>query len=142
MGFLNAILEESLDAPITLLQLDDPHLHKSYEDDKLSILDLLATLDNGTQVNIEIQLRNTHDMVKRSLYYWSKLYTSQMQEGMPYRSLRKTITIKPKYMRLFLCVESISEKKSQPKVLFSDLNHLYFNNMYWNPIHILFYHVK
>ena len=68
-GFLNAILEESLDAPITSLQLDDPHLHKSYEDDKLSILDLLATLDNGTQVNIEIQLRNTHDMVKRSLYY-------------------------------------------------------------------------
>jgi len=53
-GFLNAILEESLDAPITSLQLDDPHLHKSYEDDKLSILDLLATLDNGTQVNIEI----------------------------------------------------------------------------------------
>lgn len=32
-------------------------------------------------------------MVKRSLYYWSKLYTSQMQEEMPYRSLRKTITI-------------------------------------------------
>ncbi|MEX0135523.1 PD-(D/E)XK nuclease family transposase [Bacillus nitratireducens] len=92
-GFLNAILEESLDAPIASLQLEDPHLHKSYEDDKLSILDLLATLDNGTQVNIEIQLRNTHDMVKRSLYYWSKLYTSQMHEGMPYRSLRKTITI-------------------------------------------------
>ncbi|PEK69888.1 ATPase [Bacillus pseudomycoides] len=93
IGFLNAILEESLDTPISSLQLEDPHLHKSYEDDKLSILDLLATLDNGTQVNIEIQLRNTHDMVKRSLYYWSKLYTSQMQEGMPYRSLRKTITI-------------------------------------------------
>ncbi|HHQ2481162.1 TPA: Rpn family recombination-promoting nuclease/putative transposase [Bacillus cereus] len=92
-GFLNAILEESLDAPIVSLQLEDPHLHKSYEDDKLSILDLLATLDDGTQVNIEIQLRNTHDMVKRSLYYWSKLYASQMQEGMPYRSLRKTITI-------------------------------------------------
>ncbi|CAM4403345.1 ATPase [Bacillus manliponensis] len=93
IGFLNAILEESLGTPIASLQLEDPHLHKSYEDDKLSILDLLATLDNGTQVNIEIQLRNTHDMIKRSLYYWSKLYTSQMQEGMPYRSLRKTITI-------------------------------------------------
>ena len=38
-GFLNAILE----VPITSLQLDDPHLHKSYEYDKLSILDLLAT---------------------------------------------------------------------------------------------------
>ncbi|MDM5186042.1 Rpn family recombination-promoting nuclease/putative transposase [Bacillus sp. DX4.1] len=93
IGLLNAILEESLDEPIVSLQLEDPHLHKAYEDDKLSILDLLATLENGTQVNIEIQLRNTHDMIKRSLYYWSKLYTSQMQEGMPYRSLRKTITI-------------------------------------------------
>lgn len=93
IGFLNAMLEPSLHAPITSLQLDDPHLHKAYEDDKLSILDLLATLDNGTQVNVEIQLRNAHDMVKRSLYYWSKLYTSQMQEGMPYHSLRKTITI-------------------------------------------------
>ncbi|ALZ64645.1 PD-(D/E)XK nuclease family transposase (plasmid) [Bacillus cereus] len=92
-GFLNAILEESLGASITSLQLEEPHRHKSYEDDKLSILDLLATLDNGTQVNIEIQLQNTHDMVKRSLYYWSKLYTSQMQEGMPYCSLGKTITI-------------------------------------------------
>jgi predicted transposase/invertase (TIGR01784 family) len=91
--FLNAMLKPSLDTPITSLQLDDPHLHKAYEDDKLSILDLVATLDNGTQVNIEIQLRNTHDMIKRSLYYWSKLYTSQMQEGMPYDSLRKTITI-------------------------------------------------
>ncbi len=67
-GFLNAILEEFLDALIVFLQLEDPHLHKSYEDDKLSILDLLATLDNGKQVNIEIHLRNTHDMVKRSLY--------------------------------------------------------------------------
>ncbi|WP_144636417.1 Rpn family recombination-promoting nuclease/putative transposase, partial [Priestia megaterium] len=73
-GFLNAVLEKSLEAPIMSLQLEDPHLHKAYEDDKLSILDLLATLNNGTQVNIEIQLRNTHDMVKRSLYYWSKLY--------------------------------------------------------------------
>ncbi|OJD55243.1 hypothetical protein BAU23_26825 [Bacillus nitratireducens] len=31
------------------------------------------------------------------LYYWSKLYTSQMQEGMPYRSLRKTITDFPNW---------------------------------------------
>ncbi|MCU5589796.1 Rpn family recombination-promoting nuclease/putative transposase [Bacillus cereus] len=34
-----------------------------------------------------------HDMQKRSLYYWSKLYTSQMQEGMAYRELQKAITI-------------------------------------------------
>jgi predicted transposase/invertase (TIGR01784 family) len=32
-------------------------------------------------------------MIKRSLYYWGRLYTSQLQKGMPYSSLHKTITI-------------------------------------------------
>jgi predicted transposase/invertase (TIGR01784 family) len=106
IGFLDAILKESLDAPIESLQLEDPHLHKSYEDDKLSIIDLLATLNNGTRVNIEIQLRNASDMIKRSLYYWGKLYTSQMQEGMSYRHLRKSITINLLDFTLFRDEES------------------------------------
>lgn len=91
--FLNAMLEESLESPIASLQLEDPHLHREHEDDKLSILDVSATLDTGTKVNVEIQLNNNHDMIKRSLYYWGKLYTSQLQKGMPYSSLHKTITI-------------------------------------------------
>ncbi|MES1053788.1 Rpn family recombination-promoting nuclease/putative transposase, partial [Bacillus thuringiensis] len=32
-------------------------------------------------------------LLKRSLYYWSKLYASQLKKGMPYSSLHKTITI-------------------------------------------------
>ncbi|WP_445291671.1 PD-(D/E)XK nuclease family transposase, partial [Bacillus cereus] len=43
------------------LQLEDPHLHREHEDDKLSILDVSATLDTGTKVNVEIQLNNNHD---------------------------------------------------------------------------------
>ncbi|HDR7959300.1 Rpn family recombination-promoting nuclease/putative transposase [Bacillus wiedmannii] len=93
IAFLNAMLQESLDSPITSLQLEDPHLHREYEEDKLSILDISATLNTGTKVNVEIQLNNNHDMMKRSLYYWGKLYTSQLQKGMPYSALRKTITI-------------------------------------------------
>ena len=93
IAFLNAMLQESLESPIASLQLEDPHLHREYEEDKLSILDISATLDTGTKVNVEIQLNNNHDMIKRSLYYWGKLYTSQLQKGMPYSSLHKTITI-------------------------------------------------
>ncbi|MCH4570559.1 Rpn family recombination-promoting nuclease/putative transposase [Bacillus sp. ES1-5] len=93
IAFLNAMLQESLDSPIASLQLEDPHLHREYEEDKLSILDISATLNTGTKVNVEIQLNNNHDMMKRSLYYWGKLYTSQLQKGMPYSSLHKTITI-------------------------------------------------
>ena len=39
--------------------------------------------------------------MKRSLYYWSKLYTSQLEQGMPYRSLRKTIAINLLDFQLF-----------------------------------------
>ncbi|PFT73635.1 ATPase, partial [Bacillus thuringiensis] len=59
ISFLNAILHESLSIPIVSLKIEDPHLHKEYEEDKLSILDILATLQDGTKVNVEIQLRNT-----------------------------------------------------------------------------------
>ncbi|MEC2921512.1 Rpn family recombination-promoting nuclease/putative transposase [Bacillus tropicus] len=93
IAFLNAMLQESLESPIASLQLEDPHLHREHANDKLSILDISATLDTGTKVNVEIQLNNNHDMMKRSLYYLGKLYTSQLQKGMPYSALRKTITI-------------------------------------------------
>ncbi|MGU3442257.1 Rpn family recombination-promoting nuclease/putative transposase [Bacillus cereus] len=93
MGFLNAVLQKTLPSPIKSLTLEDPHLHKAYKEDKLSIMDVRATLGTGELINIEIQIANKHDIQKRSLYYWSKLYASQMQEGMPYRDLQKAITI-------------------------------------------------
>ncbi|MED3498614.1 Rpn family recombination-promoting nuclease/putative transposase, partial [Brevibacillus agri] len=32
-------------------------------------------------------------MEKRTLYYWSRIYSAQMQKGMPYTELAKTIAI-------------------------------------------------
>ncbi|PEP98147.1 Rpn family recombination-promoting nuclease/putative transposase [Bacillus toyonensis] len=93
LTFLNAMLKNSLESPIQSLQFEDPHLHREHEDDKLSILDVSATLDTGTRINIEIQMNNHHDILKRSLYYWSRLYASQLKKGKPYSSLHKTITI-------------------------------------------------
>ncbi|AZR80739.1 ATPase [Bacillus thuringiensis] len=91
--FLNAMLKNSLESPIQSLQFEDPHLHREHEEDKLSILDVSATLNTGTRINIEIQMNNHHDILKRSLYYWSRLYASQLKKGKPYSSLHKTITI-------------------------------------------------
>ncbi|MED2934062.1 Rpn family recombination-promoting nuclease/putative transposase, partial [Bacillus wiedmannii] len=106
MSFLNAVLQKSLVSPITSLSLDDPHLHKEYKEDKLSIVDVRATLGTGEQINVEIQLSDKHDMRKRSLYYWAKLYTSQMNEGMPYSQLQKAITINVLDFVLFQTQES------------------------------------
>ncbi|MDZ3952385.1 Rpn family recombination-promoting nuclease/putative transposase [Bacillus thuringiensis] len=93
IGFLNAVLQKSLTSPIMKVVLNDPHVYKEYQEDKLSIMEVRATLGTGELVNIEIQIANKHDMQKRSLYYWSKLYASQMQEGMSYSELQKAITI-------------------------------------------------
>ncbi|KAB2427386.1 Rpn family recombination-promoting nuclease/putative transposase [Bacillus thuringiensis] len=126
IAFLNAMLQGSLESPIVSLQLEDPHLHREHEEDKLSILDISATLDTGTKVNVEIQLNNNHDMIKRSLYYWGRLYTSQLQKGMPYSSLHKTITINLLNFAMFPEYEAfhttgILWNQQQQKVLSSDI---------------------
>ncbi|KAA0803754.1 Rpn family recombination-promoting nuclease/putative transposase [Bacillus sp. BB56-3] len=93
IGFLNAVLQSSIKEEITSLHLDDPHLPREQKDDKLSILDLRATLNSGIKINIEIQVRDKKDMIERSLFYWSGMYYSQMIQGMKYTELRPTICI-------------------------------------------------
>ncbi len=126
VAFLNATLQDSLESPIISLQLEDPHLHREHEEDKLSILDISATLDTGTKVNIEIQMNNTHNMIKRSLYYWGRLYTSQLQKGMPYSALHKTITINLLNFAMFpeydaFHTTGILWNKQQKKLLSDDI---------------------
>ena len=40
-----------------------------------------------------MQLSNQHDMIKRTLYYWSRLFLDQLPKGKTYRRLLPTITI-------------------------------------------------
>ena len=56
-------------------------------------MDIKAITDKGEHINIEIQLKNEYNMVKRSLYYWSKLYEGQLAEGDNYNKLAKSICI-------------------------------------------------
>lgn len=46
-----------------------------------------------TNINIEIQLKDEYNMIKRSLYYWSKLYEGQLENGENYQKLSRTICI-------------------------------------------------
>ncbi|KZE78533.1 hypothetical protein AV654_01895 [Paenibacillus elgii] len=93
LDFLNVTLRESEPSPITDIQILNPYIDKNALHDKQSILDLHARTADGKQVNIEIQLFNRYDIEKRTLYYWSKMYSSQLEEGQKYKDLKKTITI-------------------------------------------------
>ncbi|MNI44522.1 PD-(D/E)XK nuclease family transposase [compost metagenome] len=40
-----------------------------------------------------MQLFNKYDTEKRTLFYWSKQYSGQLQEGQPYNQLKRCVTI-------------------------------------------------
>ncbi len=93
IAFLNAALRRSGGNSITSVDLISPELGPRYLDDKKSILDIHARTEDGTRINIEIQLTNRQNMEKRTLYYWSCIFSDQMQRGMSYSELAQTITI-------------------------------------------------
>lgn len=91
ISFLNATLKPK--DLITEVEIKNTDLNKGYIEDKFSRLDVKATTSNNEIINIEIQLKNEYNMIKMSLYYWSKLYSEQLNEGEDYSVLKRTICI-------------------------------------------------
>jgi predicted transposase/invertase (TIGR01784 family) len=91
VSLINAIVSPADQVKeVTLL---NPYNSQNFPNDKLSILDIKATGENGQRFNIEIQITDTGDYDKRALYYWAKLYSEQLQLGSSYGSLEKAIGI-------------------------------------------------
>jgi len=91
ISFLNATLKPI--ALITQVDIKNTDLEKQFIKDKFSRLDIKATTSDNEIINIEIQLKNEYNMIKRSLYYWSKLYEEQLGEGEDYSELQRTVCI-------------------------------------------------
>lgn len=89
--FLNSVL---VDQPkITHVEILNPFLGKDGEDDKLSVLDILATDEHGQLLNIEMQTSLPAGMSQRLAYYVSSVYVGQLYEGNQYTELRPAISI-------------------------------------------------
>ena len=91
ISFLNAIIKPT--TPIVDVTLKNTEINKTSPDGKESRLDVRATLDDGKQVNIEVQNTDKKDMHKRSFFYWSKMFNGQIKQGENYSELKKTICI-------------------------------------------------
>ncbi|OON90391.1 MAG: hypothetical protein ATN32_04060, partial [Candidatus Epulonipiscium fishelsonii] len=91
LDFLNAVLKYK--TPIIDLDYEDTILKQEYSTNKFSILDIKATLSNDIKVNVEIQIRDSDDMLKRSLYYWAKNYSADMKKGTFYEDLKSVVCI-------------------------------------------------
>lgn len=68
-------------------------LRKESEDDKYGILDVRVKLKNGTQMDFEMQVIYYDYWANRTIYYLSKMYSSQIKEGDNYDKLQKCIQV-------------------------------------------------
>lgn len=93
LAFLNQIFNKAGEPPLTEIILMNPYTDKDDPLDKQSIFDVYAKTAEGKLIDIEMQLFNKYDIEKRTLFYWSKRYAGQLQEGERYQALKKCVTI-------------------------------------------------
>lgn len=71
----------------------DVALERNIEDEKIGILDIKATLNNNTYIDIEMQMGDEKNVVKRSTYYAAKMMSEQLQKGEKYKEIKPVIVI-------------------------------------------------
>ena len=90
ISLLNAILKGK--PTIKDLTLNNTDIPKILKDNKSCKLDILATSDEGIKFNIEMQCKKTKDIINRTVYYASKLFTKDLKENDDYNN-SKVISI-------------------------------------------------
>lgn len=91
---LKDLLEAIIEEPIKQLEIQkDATLDKTLEVNKIGVLDIKATLNNNTTVNIEMQVKDQYNTIERSLFYWAGLYHNGLNKGEDYLLNKRTISI-------------------------------------------------
>lgn len=94
ISFLNSILDLTAENTIKDVEFEEKQLDVSLiASEKLSILDLNITTESEVHINVEIQLINQYNMIKRTIFYMSKMLLSQLKKGEDYSCLNNSITI-------------------------------------------------
>ena len=89
-AFAEALLEEKIDK---ISINEDKELLRENPNDKLGILDLELDVNNNEKVDVEIQLVDKKNFVQRLLFYFSKLYQSQIKKGSNYMDAKRVVLI-------------------------------------------------
>ena len=92
-GTLKDFLEAVLDVKITDVEIKNSEIPKDFKDEKGSVLDIRAEINNSKMVDIELQVKNEYNIEQRSTLYMSKNISTQLQIGDDYRKLKPSIVI-------------------------------------------------
>lgn len=88
------LLEGILEIKIEKIEvIKEAEIDRININDKLGVIDLKATINNNTTVDIEIQLKDQHNMIMRSIFYTAGLYHTGLKAGERYEENKKVIGI-------------------------------------------------
>ena len=93
ISFINAVFENSKSNQISTVEIKNPFSIDSIQIEKQIIVDIRAKDELGRIYNIEVQSVKDHYFKQRALYYWAKLYTSELTKGISYSKLKPVISI-------------------------------------------------
>ena len=87
------LLSSILNIEIQKIELRNTELLKNKEEQKKSILDIKAILNDNTIMDIELQVRDENNITERGIQYLTKLYSEQLENGEKYTDTKKAIVI-------------------------------------------------
>ena len=130
LDLLNALTFPDGDRAFTQITFIDRELSPARASGKGSRLDIVAHLD-GELVNLEVQVRHEPGYLKRSLYYWSLLYSNSLDRRGKYVDTVRTISLNLLGFVLFPeeqdCRNSYSIRNdTSGRLLCNDLQIVYF----------------
>lgn len=109
---------------------EEVNLLKLTNDEKGGRLDLQARLDNGNIINIEMQMRDEHNIIERSTVYASKVVSQELNVGNDYAEMPKVIMVNILNFNIFKYKEYVSESmlvlKEHREYEISDLVKYYY----------------
>ena len=88
--FIGAVLNEKIHV---IHVIHDARLEQLSKVEKYGVLDLDVELENGKQINLEMQMKDLHNIEKRTTFYASKKITEQKGIGKFYEGLKDVIII-------------------------------------------------
>ena len=90
---LKDLLEAILKKDIKTVTIKNPEIIPYEKDEKRGLLDIKAETDDGTILDIEMQMEDEKNTDERGTQYLGKMITEQLKKGDKYKKLKKSIVI-------------------------------------------------
>ena len=91
VALLTAVLRPK--KPFAKVTVRNPEIPREGLDDRGVILDIFAELEDGTRLDIEMQSERRPSFRQRALYYWARMFGSELERGAEYARLRPAISV-------------------------------------------------